>query len=113
MTKEIWKEFLGNTKFNELRRIADNQLAMEALEDVICQEIKADNLNQPGRPADLQGNFFYAYIDRLGPGLKNEELGEKLRSYHFALLALNRAFRELKSFKSEPEQAIEPENDAV
>lgn len=113
MTKQKWQEVLGSAKFNELVRIADNQLAMEALEDVICQEIKNDNMNNPGRPADLQGNFFYAFIERLGPGLKNEELGLNLRSYHFALLSLGRAFKELKSFKSESEQTLEPENDAT
>ena len=113
MKREQWKEFLGDGKFNELTRIADNETAMDALEAVINQELKNDNFSKPGKSADTGGNFFYAYIDRLGPGLKNDELGEKLRSYHFALMSLSRAFQELYKFKTEPEKTIETENDAV
>ena len=113
MTHADWKKHLGDAKFNELQKIADNDRALEAIEDVLCQEIKQDNLDKLGKVSDVQGNFFYAYIDKLGPALKNDELGEKLRSYHFALLALQRAVKALAGFKKSAEALEEKENDAI
>ena len=82
MTKEAWREYLGDAKFSELRHAAENTTLLEAIEDVMCHEVKNDNTAIPGRPANSEGNFFFAYIEKLGTSVDNEKLGEQLRGYY-------------------------------
>ena len=113
MTTEEWKDYLGEQKFNEIVRIAENPTALEALEDVLCVEIKQDNSAAPGRPADAQGNWLFSYILQAGGSVSDEMLMKQARGYVVGLSLVQNALRAIEKFKPEPKKENPGENPAV
>ena len=106
MTTEEWKDYLGEQKFAELEAIASNPTLLEALEDVLCIEIREDNSAAPGRPADLHGNYLMDLVLRGAPI-------DQLKTYVVALQLVQNGVRCIEKFKPGPNKENPGENPAV
>ncbi len=109
MTIEGWRKYLGDAKFGEIQRIADNPIMLEALEDVLSLELKQNNTLFPGKPDALKGNFLFNVV-ATNPAVENDKLVLSMRAYTVGVLALNAGITELIKFKTEAERSPDSEN---
>lgn len=113
-TPEEWKKsgVLNDFQIEELEKAAKNPVLLEALEKVICYEIKVQGVLNNGLPFDLGNNFILDYVKVIGGAKDDKWLGEEVRALFWAQQYLEQALSSIKSFQ--PEKVVSKnENPAI
>lgn len=98
----------------ELRKIASNETAMQALKKVLLFSVYYSGMLD--NDTDFQRNVFFSILLQPNTGqeykLTNEELGQKFRARVEGLMLLDDGLKQLKSYRAEPEVEEEKANEA-
>src|SRR3990167_9020667 len=100
---EEWKTFLNDHQVNELKKLSDNPILLEALEKVLCYEIATEGVFAKNKPFDATNNFVLSYVQAVGGVINNERLGEDVRGLFWVVHRLKEGLNMIKSF-NQPEK---------
>ena len=94
---------LNDFQFEELEKLAQNPVLLEALEKVLCHEIVSEGVFNNKVPFDAGQNFILSYVQGIGGVINNERLGEDVRALFWGILRLKEGIKTIKAF-NEPEK---------
>lgn len=111
-TTEEWDGILNEHQIDELCRLADNPILLEAIEKVVCYELVSEGVFEKDKPFDSGQNYILNYVQELGGVLNNERLGQDVRALMWGVLRLREGIQNIRGFKKQ-EKVGESENPGI
>jgi hypothetical protein len=100
----------------ELRKLANNDIALNALKKVLMIDIYSSGTLEPGKDPDFTRNFCLSFLYDPATGaeysIDNQKMGEKLRSALEGIRMVQSAFNTLSKLKDKEEDTLEEDNPA-
>jgi hypothetical protein len=92
----------------ELRKLANNEIALKALKKILLIDIYSSGTLEPGIDPDFTRNFALSFLYDPQSGqeyrIDNDELGQKLRSSLEGIRMVQSALNTLNKFKDKEEE---------
>lgn len=114
-TPQEWKDsgVLNEFQIEELTKVAQNPILLEALEKVLCYEIKTQGVFKNNLPFDAGNNFILDYIKAIGGSKDNKWLGEEIRALFWGVQYLEEGLKNIKAFGQPEKDSNSSENPAI
>jgi hypothetical protein len=100
----------------ELRKLANNEAALNALKKILLSDVYHRGILEPGKDPDMTRNFCLSFLYDPVSGqeyrINDDELGQKLRASLEGIRMVQTGFNSLMKFKDKEEEIKEEDNPA-